>query len=256
MSALLLLSLWLALGEITFFHFRAPGANLARRVGRLVRIKEDDHSVSGHPIFARFYDRMTAGTERAGLGEMRRELLASAAGRVLELGAGTGHNLEHYTDAVTELVLTEPDPHMARRLRERLAREPGAAGNPSVVTASAEDLPFDDGSFDVAVATLVLCSVDDQARALAEVRRVLVEGGRLLYIEHVRSTRPGLGRWQDRLERPWGLLAAGCHPNRPTDQALADAGFWIDTLERSTLPKAPPIVKPLIRGVARRPTAA
>jgi ubiquinone/menaquinone biosynthesis C-methylase UbiE len=212
--------------------------------------------MSEHPIFARFYDRMTAGTERAGLAQMRRELLATASGRVLELGAGTGHNVEHYTDAVTELVMTEPDPHMARRLRERLAKEPGAAGNPTVAEASAEDLPFDDGSFDTVVATLVLCSVDDQQRALAEARRVLVEGGRLLYIEHVRSTRPGLGRWQDRLVRPWGLLAGGCHPNRPTDQALADAGFWIDSLERDKLPKAPPIVRPLIRGVARRPTSA
>jgi ubiquinone/menaquinone biosynthesis C-methylase UbiE len=199
---------------------------------------------------------MMAGTERAGLGEMRRELLASASGRVLELGAGTGHNLEHYTDAVNELILTEPDPHMARRLQERLARDPGAAGSSSVVIASAEDLPFDDGSFDAVVATLVLCTVDDPTRALAEVRRVLVEGGAFLYLEHVRSTRPGLGRWQDRLERPWGFLAAGCHPNRPTDQALADAGFWIDSLERGKLPNAPPIVKPLIRGVARRPTAA
>ena len=209
-----------------------------------------------HPIFARFYDRMTAGTERAGLGEMRRELLASASGRVLELGAGTGHNLEHYTDAVIELVMTEPDPHMARRLRERLAKDPGAAGAASVVEAPAEGLPFDDGTFDVVVATLVLCTVEDQASALAEARRVLVEGGRLLYIEHVRSTRPGLGRWQDRLERPWGFFAAGCHPNRPTDQALADAGFWIDSLEREKLPKAPAIVRPLIRGVARRPTSA
>lgn len=212
--------------------------------------------MSGHPIFARFYDRMTAGTERAGLGEMRHELLASATGRVLELGAGTGHNLEHYTDAVTELVLTEPDPHMARRLRERLATDPGAVRSASVVEVGAEDLPFDDGSFDSVVATLVLCTVDDPTRTLAEARRVLVEGGRFLYLEHVRSTRPGLGRWQDRLERPWGLIAGGCHPNRATDQALADAGFWIDSLERGKLPKAPPIVKPLIRGVARRPTSA
>jgi ubiquinone/menaquinone biosynthesis C-methylase UbiE len=210
--------------------------------------------VTEHPIFARFYDRMTARTERAGLGDMRRELLASASGRVLELGAGTGHNLEHYTDAVAELVMTEPDPHMARRLRERLAAEPGAARNSTVVEASAEDLPFDDDSFDVVVATLVFCTVPDPLRALEEARRILVEGGELLYLEHVRSSRPGLARWQDRLERPWGFVAAGCHPNRDTGQLLADAGFWIDSLENKKLPKAPPLVRPVIRGVARRPS--
>lgn len=210
--------------------------------------------MTGHPIFARLYDRLMKGTERAGLSEMRHELLASAAGRVLELGAGTGLNIEHYTDAVTELVLTEPDPHMAQRLRERLARDAMLAGRATVVEAPAENLPFDDGSFEVVVATLVFCTVDDPARAMAEARRVLVEGGSLLYLEHVRSGRQRVARWQDRLERPWGFLAAGCHPNRPTGQALADAGFWIDSLEDGELPKAPPIVKPLIRGVARRPS--
>jgi ubiquinone/menaquinone biosynthesis C-methylase UbiE len=206
-----------------------------------------------HPIFARFYDRMTAGTERAGLAEMRRRLLASASGRVLELGAGTGHNLEHYTDAVTELVMTEPDPHMASRLQDRLERDGTAAGNAYVIVSPAEDLPFDDGSFDTVVATLVFCTVEDPARAVAEARRVLVDGGQLLYLEHVRSRHPRLARWQDRLERPWGFLAAGCHPNRATDQLLAGAGFWIDSMERDRLPKAPRIVRPLIRGVARRP---
>jgi ubiquinone/menaquinone biosynthesis C-methylase UbiE len=210
--------------------------------------------VPDHPLFARFYDRLTAGTERAGLGEMRRELLSSAAGRVLELGAGTGHNLEHYTDAVTELVLAEPDPNMAKLLRERLESDGTAAGNPSVIEAPAEELPFDDGSFDVVVATLVLCTVENPVRALSEARRVLVEGGRFLYLEHLRSARPGLARWQDWLERPWGWVSGGCHPNRPTDQLLAGAGFWIDSLERDKLPKAPPLVRPLIRGVAIRPS--
>jgi ubiquinone/menaquinone biosynthesis C-methylase UbiE len=209
-----------------------------------------------HPIFARFYDRLLAGTEDAGLAEMRDELLATASGRVLELGAGTGLNLAHYTDAVTELVMTEPDPHMAARLRERLAAEGTAAGRPSVAEAPAEDLPFDDGSFDVVVATLVFCTVEDPGRAVAEARRVLVEDGRLLYLEHVRSSRPGLARWQDWLQRPWGWFAGGCHPNRATDELLAGAGFWIDSIDRDSLPKAPPIVRPLIRGVARRPAAA
>jgi ubiquinone/menaquinone biosynthesis C-methylase UbiE len=209
--------------------------------------------VSEHPIFARLYDRMMAGTERAGLGEMRHELLASASGRVLELGAGTGGNLAHYTDAVTELVMSEPEPNMARRLRERVAADPGAAGRTSVIEVSAEDLPFDDGSFDTVVATLVLCTIPDPLRALGEARRVLVEGGRLLYLEHVRARRLRLARWQDRLERPWGFIAGGCHPNRDTGQLLADAGFWIDSLEDLKMPKAPPLVRPVIRGVARRP---
>ena len=207
-----------------------------------------------HPFFARFYDRLLAGTERAGLGEMRRQLLGSASGRVLELGAGTGHNLEHYTNAVTELVLAEPDPNMAKLLRERLEREGTAARQPSVIEAPAEELPFDDGSFDTVVSTLVFCTVQDPGRALAEARRVLVEGGRFLYLEHVRSSRPGLARWQDWLERPWGWVSGGCHPNRATDQLLAGAGFWIDSIERDRLPKAPPLVRPLIRGVAIRPS--
>jgi ubiquinone/menaquinone biosynthesis C-methylase UbiE len=115
--------------------------------------------MKGHPIFAALYDRITAGTERAGLGEMRRGLLAEASGRVLELGAGTGHNLEHYTDAVTELVMTEPDRHMARRLRDRLASQGSPVARASVVEARVEDLPFDDGSFDTVVATLVLWTI-------------------------------------------------------------------------------------------------
>ena len=205
-------------------------------------------------IFAAGYDRFMAGTEKAGLSDRRHELLADARGRVLEIGAGTGANLEHYTDAVTELVMAEPDLNMARRLRERLARDGTAAGHPSVIEAPAEELPFDVGSFDAVVATLVLCTVQDPGQALAEARRVLVEGGRFLYLEHVRSARPGLARWQDWLERPWGLVSGGCHPNRATDQLLAGAGFWIDSLERDRLPKAPPLVRPVIRGVAIRPS--
>jgi SAM-dependent methyltransferase len=219
----------------------------------------DDRAMSDrpeHPFFAAIYDRSLASIERRGLREMRAELVRQASGRTLELGAGTGHNLPHYTDAVTELVLTEPDPHMARRLREHLEREPPAPHSVEVVETSAEDLPFDDGSFDTVVATLVFCTVPDPARAAAEARRVLVEGGELLFIEHVRSQRRGLARWQDRLERPWGWVAGGCHPNRATDDTLASAGFWIDRVERRKLKGAPPIMWPAIVGIARRPSRA
>jgi SAM-dependent methyltransferase len=211
--------------------------------------------VPGHPIFARYYDRLLAGAEKAGLADMRRELVSQATGRTLEIGAGTGHNLPYYTDAVTELVLAEPDPHMAKRLRDQVAKEPPAVGKVEVIEAPAEDLPFDNGSFDTVVSTLVLCTVGDPDRAVAEAKRVLADGGALLYIEHVRG-EGGVTRAQDFLERPWGWIAGGCHPNRATGETIAEAGFWIERLDRGELPKAPPIVKPLISGVARRPDGA
>jgi ubiquinone/menaquinone biosynthesis C-methylase UbiE len=196
-------------------------------------------------LFAAMYDRSLKASEEAGLGEMRRELLAGAAGRVLELGAGTGLNLDLYPEAVEELVLVEPDPHMAKRLRARLAASSRRA---SVLEAPAERLPQADASFDIAVATLVFCTIPDPAAALAELRRVLVPGGRLLLIEHVRANDPALARWQDRLEMPWRFFGDGCHCNRDTGATLAAAGFDPDGLERAKLPKAPPIVRPLIRG--------
>jgi ubiquinone/menaquinone biosynthesis C-methylase UbiE len=209
--------------------------------------------VPEHPVFARFYDRMISGAEKAGLAEMRRSVVAQASGRTLEIGAGTGLNLPHYTSEVTELILAEPDPHMAEQLRERLRSEPPAVERVSVIEAGAESLPFDDGSFDTVVTGLVLCTVEDPERAAAEVRRVLVEGGVLLFLEHVRAESRRLAWWQDRVERPWGFFTGGCHPNRPTADSLASAGFRIEQLDREVFPKAPPWVRPLIRGVARRP---
>ncbi len=122
-----------------------------------------------------------------------------------------------------------------------------------MIEAPAEDLPFDDGSFDTVVATLVLCTVADPERSLAEARRVLVEGGALLFLEHVRSQNPRRAWWQDRLERPWGALMGGCHPNRPTADTLAGAGLHIEQLDRGSFPSSPPWIKPMISGVARRP---
>jgi ubiquinone/menaquinone biosynthesis C-methylase UbiE len=203
-----------------------------------------------HRFFAAIYDRMLAGTERAGLREMRAEIVGEASGRTLELGAGTGLNLSHYTDAVTELVLTEPDRFMARRLRDRVDAEPPAPSSVEVVETPAESLPFDDASFDTAVATLVFCTVEDSSRAAREVGRVLKPEGRLLYLEHVRDPDEGrLARWQDRLERPWGWFGAGCHPNRDTGATLSGAGFELRA-QPGRLPKAPPWVRPLIRGSA------
>lgn len=203
--------------------------------------------------FAALYDRGLKATEEAGLGEMRREILAGAGGRVLELGAGTGVNLELYPAAVEELVLVEPDPHMAKRLRARLADSSRAA---TVIEAPAERLSLDDASFDTVVATLVLCTIPDPAAALAEAARVLKPGGQLLFVEHVRAENPGLARWQDRLEKPWRFLGDGCHCNRDTLAAIAAARFELGTVEHGRMPKAPPIVSPLVCGSATRPVTA
>ena len=193
-------------------------------------------------MFAAMYDRMLAATENAGLRERRRELLSQASGRVLEIGAGTGLNVEHYTDRVTDLVLAEPEEPMARRLRARVVKG-------KVVEAPCEGLPFPDDSFDTVVSTLVLCTVDDTERAMAEIARVLAPGGRLLLLEHVRSTDPKRAKWQDRLEKPWHWVARGCHCNRDTAADLARAGFKVE-VESTRVPKAVPLVEPAIVGVA------
>ncbi len=200
--------------------------------------------------FSALYDRSFKATEEAGLRQMRRELLAGARGRVLELGAGTGANLDLYPEAVEELVLAEPDPHMTRRLRSRLAESSRTA---SVAEAPAERLPFEDASFDTAVVTLVLCTVPDPRAAIAEVARVLKPGGQLLFIEHVRSQDPGLACWQDRFERPWRFLGDGCHCNRDTVATIAASSLELSDVRRDKLPKAPPIVRPLVQGRASLP---
>ncbi len=197
--------------------------------------------------FTAIYDRAFKATEEAGLRQMRRELLAEAKGRVLELGAGTGANVELYPEAVDELVLAEPDPHMTKRLRAKLTESGQTA---EVVEAPAERLPFEDSSFDTAVVTLVLCTVPDPTAALAEIARLLKPGGRLLFIEHVRAEEPGLARWQDRLERPWHFLGDGCHCNRDTVATIEASPLVVGDVQHDKLPKAVPIVEPLVRGSA------
>jgi ubiquinone/menaquinone biosynthesis C-methylase UbiE len=193
---------------------------------------------------------------------MRAELLAEARGRVIEVGAGTGVNVDLYGVGIEDLTLVEPDPHMAARLRKRLEAGEGAHGGTTtgeataphppkhLVEAPAESLPFADDSFDTAVATLVLCTIPDPAAAIAEMARVLKPGGRLLFIEHVRSDDPGRARWQDRLEKPWRFMADGCYCNRDTEATLRASPFEVEKVEHGKMPKAMPIVRPLIRGTA------
>ena len=147
-------------------------------------------------LFAAMYDSMTRKSNDAGLRAIRHGLLAEASGSVLEIGTGTGLNLEHYNGKVESLVLTEPEPAMIRRLQKKVREQAPLA---KILRAPAEDLPFEDDTFDTVVASLVLCGVDDQARSLREIRRVLKPGGRLLFLEHVRSDDEALARFQDRM---------------------------------------------------------
>jgi ubiquinone/menaquinone biosynthesis C-methylase UbiE len=187
------------------------------------------------------YDSVNWLGERRLLGPLRERLLGDLRGRVLDLGAGTGANFPYY-HAAELVVATDPDPYMLRRAVKKAARSRSRVG---FVLCAAEALPFSGASFDAAVATLVLCTVDAPDRSLAELCRVLRPGAPLSLLEHVRSSG-WRGRVQDRIEPAWRRLAAGCHPNRRTGDLLTSAGFAIDNLEQRDLGTLQ-----LIAGVAR-----
>jgi ubiquinone/menaquinone biosynthesis C-methylase UbiE len=198
---------------------------------------------------ATLYDLMNARFERMHGRELRRRQLAPARGAVLEIGGGTGANLPYYGSDVEELVITEPEEPMARRLEKKL---PGYPRPVDVLHIPAEKLPFEDESFDYVVATLVLCTVGDPDRALQEARRVLKPGGRLLFLEHVRADEAKLARWQDRLNGFQKRFACGCNCNRATLETIGKNGFAVGDVEHSRFPKGPPHVRPLIVGSAVR----
>jgi ubiquinone/menaquinone biosynthesis C-methylase UbiE len=205
-----------------------------------------------HPRFARWYMKGAAQAEERGAAEHRRRMLEGLAGRVVEVGAGHGLNFPYYPSAVIEVVAIEPEP----TLREAASKAAADAPVPvTVQPGTAESLPLEDGSMDTAVASLMLCSVPDQARALAEMKRVLRPGGELRFYEHVIANRQplrGFLRFLDR-SRIWPTLAAGCHPARDTRAAIEAAGFTIETCERfgfAAGPMQPQI--PHILGTARR----
>jgi SAM-dependent methyltransferase len=199
-------------------------------------------------VFAAVYDPCLALGELAGIGARRGRLLAAAHGRVVELGAGTGLNLRHYPEGVDELLLVEPDAAMRRRLGQRVRH---IATPAQIVDAGAEQLPFTDDSVDIVVATFVLCTVDDPVRALQEITRVLRPDGKLLFLEHVRSTSPRLARWQERLSEPWRRFACGCRCDRATVDVIHGCGFTLDELAEAVWRGMPPIVRPLAIGHAR-----
>jgi SAM-dependent methyltransferase len=205
-------------------------------------------------LFALVYPRMMARSEGAGQRETRRELLAEARGRTLELGAGSGLNLPHYTSRVDELFISEPSPHMLRHLRDLVDSDPPAVGAWKLLQAGAEQIPFEDHSFDTVVATYVFCTIPDPPQALNEIARVLRPGGRFLFLEHVRAADgSGLGRVQDLVELPHRFLAGGCHPNRRTGELIGASPLVVERLDAGTMPRGLPTVKPTIIGSARAP---
>lgn len=201
---------------------------------------------------AAIYDWSTRGSEEACLRQWRAELLSGLEGRVLEVGAGTGVNIPHYPSGLDRLVLSEPDPHMRRKLSRRARAE--HRDRAEILDASLEGLSLPDAAFDAVVGTLVLCSVPRLDRALAEIYRVLRPGGRFVFLEHVAAEdRPRRLRWQRRVEPFWRVLTGNCHLTRRTADAVAAAGFTIVDLKRESMRKAWPLVRPTIRGVAHKP---
>ncbi|MCT2544416.1 MULTISPECIES: class I SAM-dependent methyltransferase [Streptomyces] len=206
-----------------------------------------------HPVFARFYARMSVVAEtRAGLAAVRSDLLAGLSGRVIEIGAGNGLNFAHYPPAVSEVVAIEPE----RSLRRLAVRSALRAGLPvDVVPGAAEALPVKSEAFDGAVASLVLCSVRDVERSLAEIVRVLRPGGELRFFEHVRADDRAMAAAQRVLDRTvWPLLTGGCHTGRDTLAAIERAGFVVETYRRVRMPECG-IRLPMstcVLGVARR----
>ena len=202
-----------------------------------------------HPLFARFAE-FIASSEGPVEVDRRRETLAGLRGRVIEIGSGSGPNFRHYPDEVSELVAVEPEAHLRAKAVEA-ARE---SGKPiRVIEAVADRLPFDDGTFDAAVAVLVLCSVPSQPAALAELHRVVRPGGELRFYEHVVGTSKRLSTLQRTLAPGLAKVFGGCRADRDTGSAIETAGFRIERCRRfliRTLNEVP--AAPRILGSARR----
>jgi ubiquinone/menaquinone biosynthesis C-methylase UbiE len=199
-------------------------------------------------MFPLVYDPFLWLGERTGVRALRSRIVGQARGRTLEIGAGTGLNLQHYPADVDELVLVEPDPGMRSRLEGKLTSDHRRV---RIVDAPAERLPFADGSIDTVVATFVLCSVEVPALAMQEIVRVLRPGGHFAFIEHVRSGSRRLARWQDRLAEPWRRFGRGCRCNRATAEVIAASGLVLGETHEASWRVMPPIVRPLLAGWAQ-----
>jgi len=195
-------------------------------------------------------DRSSARAEKAFLKSWRRELLKHIYGEVLEIGAGTGANIEHYTDRVTRLVLIEPDKHKRRILEKKISDK--GLDNVQICDGTAEQIRAEDESFDCVVAFIVFCCVSNPGTSLEEIKRVLKPGGYFVFLEHVAAPEGTLiRRWQDRLNPIWRIV--GDNVNRETEEAIISAGFEMREITRESIPKALPIYRSSIRGIAEKP---
>jgi|SRR5579863_4746532 len=163
----------------------------------------------------------------------RKRVIGAAEGRVLEIGIGSGLNFPIYGAAVTSVIGLEPSSELLRMADTRASH---ASVPIALLGASAEAIPLDTGSIDTVITTWTLCTIPNAPRGLAEMRRVLKPGGRLLFVEHGRAPEPGVARWQDRLDPLWSRLAGGCHLNRKMDDLIASNGFRIDAMVNARLP--------------------
>ena len=203
-----------------------------------------------------WYDRhimprmITLACGQEGIEKRRKQVVPLAEGRVFELGCGGGLNQALYdSDRITSFSGIDPDEKLLESARER-ARAKG--WDFDIRQGVGEEIPFPDGSFDTVVCTYTLCSVDDPAQVLSEMRRILAPGGKLLFLEHGRAPDAAVARWQDRVEPVWKPFAGGCHLTRPIGAALRGAGFAVEPLGQAYLKKTPKVLGWMEWGVARK----
>ncbi|MBL8186920.1 MAG: class I SAM-dependent methyltransferase [Acidobacteria bacterium] len=183
------------------------------------------------------------------MGKYRRRALEPATGETLEIGFGTGLNLPYYPATVSKLTVLDSENMLTELVNQRIAECPLPVVKMQLDAQGR--LPFADSSFDSVVTTLTLCSIENTAPALAEIRRVLKPDGRFIFWEHGRSDDQTTARWQDRLNPLQQVIGAGCNMNRKIDELIASAGFEITTLDRFLMPKTPRLLAEMYRGIAK-----
>ena len=181
--------------------------------------------------------------------KLRREVLADAGGEILEIGFGTGLNLEHYPQHVRKITTIEPNPGMHRRAKRRMEQ---SGIEVDARLAAGEQLPFDTEAFDCVVSTFTLCSIDEASCAIGEFYRVLKPGGCFLFLEHGLSPDPGVQKWQRRLNWLQQRVADHCRLDRDIRALVSLAPFSSVEATEFYLEKMPRTHAYLYQGAARK----